>query len=60
MNNPIFENLFIFEMANNHQGDLDHAFRIIDTFGGIAKKHNLNAAMKFQLRDLNSFIHPKF
>lgn len=27
--NPLFENLFIFEMANNHQGSVQHGIDII-------------------------------
>lgn len=58
--NPLFQNLFIFEMANNHSGSVDHAKKIIDAMAEIAKKHRLNAGVKFQFRDLDSFIHPEF
>jgi sialic acid synthase SpsE/mannose-6-phosphate isomerase-like protein (cupin superfamily) len=54
-----FENLFTFEMANNHQGDVAHGKKIIKAIGGIAKKHKLKAAIKFQFRDLDTFIHAK-
>jgi N-acetylneuraminate synthase len=62
MNNTknLFENLFIFEIANNHQGDVTHGINIIKAMGEIAKKYNLNAAVKLQYRQLDTFIHPDF
>lgn len=53
-----FSGLFIFEMANNHQGDVDHGLRIIDSFGKIAADEGIRAAMKLQMRDLPAFVHP--
>lgn len=58
--NNIFANLFIFEMANNHQGSVDHGKKIIDAMGAIAKERNIHAAVKFQFRDLDTFIHPEY
>lgn len=54
--------LIIFEMANNHMGDLVHAKKIIDTFFKLSKdfKDKLDFAMKFQFRDLDSYIHKSF
>jgi sialic acid synthase SpsE/D-lyxose ketol-isomerase len=54
--------LIIFEMANNHMGDLVHAKRIIDIFSRLSKnfKESLDFAMKFQFRDLDSYIHKSF
>ena len=54
-----FNDLFIFEMANNHQGSVEHGKKIIKAMGDIAKRHNLKAAIKFQFRDLDTFVHPK-
>ncbi len=54
-----FTDLFTFEMANNHQGDVQHGKKIIKAIGTIAKKHNLKAAIKFQFRDIDTFVHPK-
>ena len=50
--------LFIFEMANNHQGSVEHGVRIIDAMGKIARKHDVRGAVKFQFRNLDTFIHP--
>jgi len=52
--------LYIFEMANNHQGSIDHAFRITEEFSKISKKHSLNAGVKLQFRQLDTFIHSDF
>jgi sialic acid synthase SpsE/quercetin dioxygenase-like cupin family protein len=60
MKNFNFKNLFIFEMANNHQGDVQHGISIIKEMGKIARKHNVKAAVKLQYRQLDTFIHPDF
>ena len=52
--------LYIFEMANNHQGSVSHAKKIIDDFSELAKRKNLNAAIKLQFRNLDTFIHPDY
>jgi N-acetylneuraminate synthase len=52
--------LFVFEMANNHQGDVEHGLRIISEMGQIAGRHGIKAAVKLQYRDLDTFIHPDF
>ncbi len=54
----IFENLHIFEMANNHQGDVAHGMKIIDAAARLAREHRVRAAVKLQFRELDSFIHP--
>jgi len=58
--NPLFKDLFIFEMANNHQGDVNHGLAIIREMGKLQRKYNINAAVKFQYRQLDTFIHPDF
>lgn len=52
--------LFIFEMANNHMGDLDHGINIIKEFRKVSQKFNFNFAFKLQFRDLDTFIHPDY
>ncbi|MCO5185707.1 MAG: N-acetylneuraminate synthase family protein [Anaerolineae bacterium] len=56
----LFLDLFIFEMANNHQGSVEHGLKIIRAMGKIVRKHNINAAVKFQYRSLEDLIHPDF
>jgi sialic acid synthase SpsE/quercetin dioxygenase-like cupin family protein len=53
-----FNDLFVLEMANNHQGDLTHGKRIIQDLARVIKKHDVRAAVKFQFRQLDTFIHP--
>jgi sialic acid synthase SpsE/quercetin dioxygenase-like cupin family protein len=55
-----FDDLFIFEMANNHQGILDHGLTIIKMMGKISRKHSIKAGIKFQYRDLDTFIHQDY
>lgn len=56
----MLEDLVIFEMANSHQGDLDHGIKIIKAMGQIAKKYKINAAVKLQYREYDKFIHPDY
>ena len=50
---------FVFEMANNHMGQLDHGIEIIRAFGKVIKDFpDFNFAFKLQYRDLDTFIHP--
>jgi N-acetylneuraminate synthase len=53
-----FSDLFVLEVANNHQGDEAHGLKLIQAHGEVVKKHGVRAAFKFQLRDLSTFIHP--
>lgn len=58
--NNIFNDLFIFEMANSHQGSVEHGIKIIKAMGRIARKYNIRAAVKLQYRNLDTFIHPEY
>ena len=55
-----FSGLIIFEMANNHQGDIKHGLRIIEEMARISRTYKLRSAVKLQYRDLKSLIHPGF
>lgn len=52
--------LFIYDLANNHQGDVDHATRIIQEVGRVSGEAGVRGALKFQFRQLDTFIHPDF
>ena len=54
--------LIIFEMANNHMGDVDHGKLMIQQFSHFINKYkdNFNFAWKFQFRNLETFIHKNF
>jgi N-acetylneuraminate synthase len=58
MNKFNFNDLFIFDLANNHQGDVTHARKIIEAVGGVVQKHKVRGVFKFQFRQLESFVHP--
>lgn len=57
MNRDIFEDLFVLEMANNHGGSVERGLKIIQVYGRIVRFNNIRAAIKFQLRDIEGFIH---
>lgn len=59
-NNTHFDNLFIFEMANNHMGNVNHGLNIIRELHDVCKNFNFKFAFKFQYRDIDTFIHPDF
>jgi sialic acid synthase SpsE/uncharacterized cupin superfamily protein len=54
--------LIIFEMANNHMGDVAHGSAVIKAFADVAKpfQNVFRFAFKLQYRDLDSFIHPAY
>lgn len=54
-----FQDLFIFEIANNHQGDVEHGLRIIRELSDVRKGFGggLRCVVKLQFRD-SSIIHP--
>lgn len=56
----IYDDLIIFEMANSHQGSVEHGIDIIRAMGKIARKYNVKAAVKLQFRNLDTFIHPDY
>jgi N-acetylneuraminate synthase len=58
--NDIFDELFVLEMANNHLGDLQRGLKIISTYAQVVRFNNVRAAIKIQLRDVDSFIHKDF
>ena len=55
-----FKELFVFDLANNHQGDLTHALKIVDEIGNICKENKCKGGLKLQFRDLKTFIHQDF
>jgi len=56
--NSLFHNLIIFEIANNHMGNIQHAEKIIQSYSLFIKKYpKFKYALKFQMRDLDTLIH---
>ncbi len=60
INRDIFEDLFVLEIANNHWGDVNRGLRIIREFGTVVRYNDVRAAIKLQLRDVETFIHKDF
>ena len=52
--------LFIFEMANNHSGSVDHGLRIVRAMREVAQDFAFQFAVKLQYRDIDTFIHPDY
>jgi N-acetylneuraminate synthase len=60
MKADIFEDLFVLEMANNHLGKLERGLAIVSQFSKIIRFNNVRAAIKIQLRDVNTLIHADY
>lgn len=60
MSHEIFEDLFVLEMASNHQGKVERGLEIISKFSKVVRFNNVRAAIKLQFRDLDNFIHKDF
>ena len=58
--NDIFDELFVLEVANNHLGDVQRGLKIISNYAQVVRFNNVRAAIKLQLRDVDSFIHQDF
>jgi N-acetylneuraminate synthase len=56
----IFEDLFVLEMTNNHQGNLERGLQIIHEHSRIVRFNNVRAAIKLQFRDVDKFVHKKY
>lgn len=55
-----FNDLFTFEMANNHQGSVEHGLNIIKEMASITNDYKLKSAVKLQFRNLKTFIHEDY
>ena len=52
-----FDGLIVLDLANNHQGSVEHGLAIIEHCAEAARRHGARAAIKFQFRDLPDFVH---
>jgi N-acetylneuraminate synthase len=52
-----FRDLFVLDLANNHQGSVEHGTAIIEGCADLVERHGVRAAVKFQFRDLDTFVH---
>jgi sialic acid synthase SpsE len=60
VNNDIFNELLVLELANNHLGKLERGLKIIQDFGRVVRYNGVKAAIKLQFRDVDTFIHKDF
>ena len=51
--------LFVLDVANNHQGSVEHGLQIIREMGSVVRQHHVTAGIKFQFRQIDSFVHPR-
>ena len=56
----LFENLFVLEVANNHNGNMKKGLKIIQDHGQVCRQNNVKAAIKLQFRKMDNFVHPDF
>ncbi len=56
----IFEDLFVLEMTNNHQGSLERGLEIVRQHSRVVRFNNVRAAIKLQFRDVDHFVHKNF
>jgi sialic acid synthase SpsE/mannose-6-phosphate isomerase-like protein (cupin superfamily) len=52
--------LFIYEMANNHMGDVEHGIRIVRELKTASEGFPFAFCVKLQYRDIESCIHPAY
>lgn len=50
--------LFFLDMANSHQGSVEHGSNIIARVADVTKRTGARAMVKLQFRDLETFLHP--
>ena len=55
-----FDGLFIYDMANNHQGSLEHGLNIIREIAKVSNEEKVKGSLKFQFRHLDTFIHSDY
>src|SRR5665213_802934 len=52
--------LFIYEMANNHMGDVAHGIRIVQELKEVSSGFDFGFCVKLQYRDIDACIHPDY
>src|ERR1017187_158308 len=52
--------LFIFEMANNHMGSVQHGCCIVQALKDATEGFPFHFAVKLQYRDIDTFVHPDY
>lgn len=60
MNEDIFQDLFVLELANNHWGRIERGLKIVNDFASVVQSNKVHAAIKLQFRDVDNFVHQDF
>jgi len=50
----------LLEMANNHQGDVEHGKRIAREMAAVCRERGVQAGMKLQFRRCDVYLHPGY
>lgn len=53
-----FQDIYVLDLANNHQGSVEHGLRVVRECAAAAHKHRVRGMFKFQFRQLDTFVHP--
>ena len=60
MRDPNLRPLFIYEMANNHMGDVEHGIRIVRELKAASEGFPFGFCVKLQYRDIDTCIHTAY
>jgi sialic acid synthase SpsE/mannose-6-phosphate isomerase-like protein (cupin superfamily) len=60
MSNWHLRPFFVFEMANNHMGSVEHGLRIVEAMHEVSREFPFHFGVKLQYRDLDTFIHADY
>lgn len=60
MQTPFPDPLFVFEMANNHMGSIEHGLDVIAAVKRATRDLPFTFAFKLQYRHLDTFVHPSY
>ena len=60
MPDPNLRPLFVYEMANNHMGDVEHGIRIVHELKAASEGFPFGFCVKLQYRDIDTCIHPAY
>lgn len=60
MRDPDLRPLFVYEMANNHMGDVEHGIRIVRELKAASEGFPFRFCIKLQYRDIDTCIHPAY
>ncbi len=58
MKNYFEQPLFIFEMANNHMGSLEHGLNMIRAFADIARPFQFRVCFQISVSE-SGYVHPR-